>query len=220
MDLIEAIYARNSVRKFTDQKIEQEIADKLMDEIDRCNKESALHFQLCLDEPEAFGRSILNYGRIHGCKNYIALVGPKGRDEAYGYYGERLVLKAQQLGLNSCWIGLTYNKGKIPCEVGKDETIRLVIALGYGENQGKKHRSKEMGELCQAEGEMPEWFKRGMEAAMLAPTSINQQKFLLSLKGSVVTARALPAVYAKVDLGIIKYHFEIGAGKENFQWGS
>lgn len=22
----------------------------------------------------------------------------------------------------------------------------------------------------------------------------------------------------KIDLGIVKYHFEIGAGKENFEW--
>jgi hypothetical protein len=24
--------------------------------------------------------------------------------------------------------------------------------------------------------------------------------------------------YSKMDLGIVKYHFELGAGKENFEW--
>ena len=24
--------------------------------------------------------------------------------------------------------------------------------------------------------------------------------------------------YTQIDLGIVKYHFEIGAGKEKFQW--
>ena len=24
--------------------------------------------------------------------------------------------------------------------------------------------------------------------------------------------------YSKMDLGIVKYHFEVGAGRENFEW--
>ena len=24
--------------------------------------------------------------------------------------------------------------------------------------------------------------------------------------------------YTQIDLGIVKYHFEVGAGKENFEW--
>ena len=218
MDIDEAIKLRNSVRSFTDKKIGNEIENLLKQEINKCNEESGLNFQLFLNEPEAFKRGILNYGKIKNCKNYIALIGAKGMDEKYGYYGERLVLKVQQLGLNSCWIGLTYNKSKIPYIIEKGEAVRLVIALGYGETQGKPHKSKDMMKLCKVEGEMPAWFKNGMEAVVLAPTSINQQKFLFILKGNTVSAKALPAIYSKVDLGIVKCHFEIGAGKENFNW--
>ena len=75
-----------------------------------------------------------------------------------------------------------------------------------------------MNQLSKINGDMPEWFKNGMEAAILAPTSMNQQKFQISLEGNNVSIKALPAFYSKLDLEIVKLHFEIGAGKDNFMW--
>ena len=67
---------------------------------------------------------------------------------------------------------------------------------------------------------MPDWFRAGVEAAMTAPTAINQQKFMLTLMrdGATVKAAAGLGPYAKMDLGIVKYHFEIGAGDHPFRW--
>lgn len=93
-----------------------------------------------------------------------------------------------------------------------------MLSLGYGATQGAAHKSKPMETLCPAAGAMPEWFRRGMEAAMLAPTAMNQQKFTISLSGNTVTAKSSGGFYSKTDLGIVKYHFEIGAGKECFTW--
>lgn len=58
-----------------------------------------------------------------------------------------------------------------------------------------------------------------MESALLAPTAVNQQRFRFSLDGSTVTAVSTGGARSKVDLGIVKYHFEAAAGKENFTWG-
>jgi hypothetical protein len=51
-----------------------------------------------------------------------------------------------------------------------------------------------------------------MKAAMMAPTAMNQQKFLISLDGEepVITAGRGPM--AKIDLGIVKYNFEAASG--------
>ena len=49
---------------------------------------------------------------------------------------------------------------------------------------------------------------------MLAPTAVNQQKFLFTLNGDEVTAKATGGVYSRIDLGIVKYHFEVGSGRE------
>ena len=72
--------------------------------------------------------------------------------------------------------------------------------------------------MTKTEGTVPDWFGRGVEAALLAPTAMNQQKFLFTLDGSKVSSKAGMGFYTKLDLGIVKYHFEIGAGRENFRW--
>lgn len=218
MNIAEAIYARHSVRAFTDKKIDEDTLSALQREIEDCNAKSGLSIQLLADEPKAFDGMKAHYGRFRDCKNYFAIVGEKGSEESCGYYGERLVLFAQTLGLNTCWVALSYSKNQVPCKIGDGQKLLIVIALGYGVTQGVAHNSKPIEKLCRADGETPDWFKAGMEAAMLAPTAINQQQFFITLKGNAVKAVAKLGFYAKVDLGIIKYHFEVGAYGADWHW--
>lgn len=221
MDLMQAIKERHSVRSFTDKKIEGETEAALRQAIDQCNRDSGLHIQLCLNEPEAFRASKPHYGSFQNCRNYIAIVSKPDNDETCGYYGEKLVLHAQALGLNTCWVALTYKKSKASYICNAGEKLRIVIALGYGKTPGIPHKSKDISKLCNITGTAPDWFYAGMEAASLAPTAVNQQKFLISLEGNTVSAKPLASLFGltKLDLGIVKYHFEIGAGIENFKWG-
>lgn len=219
MELLEAIKIRHSVRSYTDRKIELEKANELCDLIEQCNKESGLNIRLCLNEPRAFsGFMATHYGSFKNVNNYIIIGGKKciNFDEKCGYYGEKVVLKATQLGLNTCWVALTYNKGA--CSVPKGEKVICVISLGYGETSGSAHKSKPMEQLCKLNGEMPGWFRSGMEAAMLAPTAMNQQKFLITLDKNNVSAKSLGGFYSKLDLGIVKYHFEVGAEGGSWSW--
>lgn len=220
MDLAEAIEQRHSVRSYTEQRIEGEVLAELQKEVAACNEESGLNIQLIVDEPEAFSGFKAHYGKFSNVRNYLGLIGKKedGLDEKIGYYGERLVLKAQQLGLNTCWVALTYSKRKSKCVVEKGEKMVCVIALGYGATQGVAHKSKPVSSLCRTDGDMPAWFAAGMNAAILAPTAINQQKFRLTLEDNKVHAESMGGPYASVDLGIVKHHFEIGAGLDNFEW--
>lgn len=221
MDLWEAMRKRHSVRAYTDRPIEAETLRLLEQEIGACNRESGLHLQLAANEPEAFGGGLAHYGSFRNVRNYIVLAGPKGAalEEQIGYYGERIVLKAQQLGLNTCWVGLTYRRRKARCTLAAGEKLVCVLALGYGAAQGRPHKNRPLEQLCRTPGgEPPEWFAKGMEAALLAPTAVNQQKFRFTLEKNGVKAESLGGPYAKVDLGIVKYHFEAGAGKNRFAW--
>lgn len=220
MDLLEAMEQRHSVRSYSDRKIEGEVKENLKQKIRECNQESGLHMQLVCNEPRAFDGFMAHYGKFSGVMNYIAMVGPKGKDleEKVGYYGEKLVLYAQQLGLNTCWVALTYHKVKGAFEVKPGEKLSLVIAIGYGDTNGTAHHSKAEGEVSKVNGSAPEWFKKGIEASLLAPTAMNQQKYKFILNGNRVSAVCGNGFYTKIDLGIVKYHFEIGAGKENFTW--
>lgn len=221
MTIQEAIVARHSVRQYQEKPIEAATIDRLNEEIAVCNKEGNLHIQLVLDEPKAFVGGMVKYGRFVGVRNYLAMVGPKGADEAIGYYGERIVLLAQTLGLNSCWVGMSVGRQPDRYVVAPGEKLHCVVALGYGANQGVQHPMRPMEKFVKVNGEMPGWFRRGMEAAMLAPTAVHQQKFEFELvDDNTVAARTRFSLvgWAKLDLGIVKYNFEVAAGKENFNW--
>lgn len=218
MDILTAIKNRHSVRDYTDRPIDAETIRDLKAEIDACNEESGLNIQLVTGEPKAFSGFMAHYGKFGGVRNYIALASKKGLDfdEKSGYYGERVALKAQTLGLNTCWVAMTFSKGaaKQSVSIGAGEKLGCVLALGYGKTQGTPHKSKPLTDLFIADGEIPEWFEKGIEAAALAPTATNQQKFIFILSKGVVTLKATGGFYSKVDLGIVKYHFEIGSGRK------
>ena len=226
MNLYEAIKSRHSVRQYTDKPIEASAVAALRSAIKQYNAESGLNIQLVLEEPKAFsGRYVTTYGNFSGVKNYIVMAAPKGKDweEKVGYYGELVILLAQTLGLNTCWAGLTYRKVPEAYTHRDGDVIHCEISLGYGENQGRQHRNRQIEKFYEADGQIPEWFKAGVEAAMLAPTAVNQQKFKFILhEGNKVEAKPLFSLigYTYIDLGIAKCHFEIGAGKANFRWYS
>lgn len=220
MTIMEAIRQRHSVRQYTDKPLGEDVIRPLEEEIAACNKESGLHIQLVKNEPKAFDSFMAHYGKFGGVTNYIAMIGKKGPDleEACGYYGERLVLKAQQLGLNTCWVAMTYSKIRSAFSVGEGEKLCIVISLGYGKTQGVPHKSKAIEKVAKTDGPAPDWFTSGVEAALLAPTAMNQQKFRFTLTDDKVSVRAGVGFYTKIDLGIVRYHFEAGAGKEHFTW--
>lgn len=215
MEILEIMQQRHSVRQYTDRAIEPEkrtVLDALTQEI---NRKAGLSVQIIYDDPKCFDSFMAYYGKFAGVRNYIALVGKKapGLDETLGYYGEELVLKAQELGLNTCWVALTHGKSK--AAVGRGEKEVCLIALGYGVTQGVEHKSRPMQELCTCGEPVPEWFRCGMNAAMLAPTAMNQQKFRFELlPDGTVKAACGSGFYTKLDLGIVKYHFEAVTGKK------
>ncbi len=212
MDILEIMKARHSVRQYSGKKIESGIRETLAALVSECNRESGLNIQIIFDEPKCFDSMMAHYGKFSGVENYIALVGKKGAglDEKAGYYGEKLVLKAQELGLNTCWVAMTH--GKSTAEIKKDEKLACIIALGYGTIQGVTHKNKPVEQLCNCASGMPDWFSKGMEAALLAPTAMNQQKFYITLENGKVSAKAGRGFYTKMDLGIVKYHFEVATG--------
>jgi len=223
MKQIEAIRARHSVRKYVDKPIEAEKVAALQGVVKRVNAEAGLNIQLVLEEPKAFSAGLWKYGQFSGVRNYFVMAGPKGKEteQKIGFCGEELVLLAQTLGLNTCWVGVTYKKIPGTFTLREGDVVHCVIALGYGANAGVQHPLKPVEKFYESKETPPQWFLAGMEAAMLAPTAVNQQKFKMILHdGNKVEARTFFSLtgYVDIDLGIVKYHFETAAGKENFDW--
>ena len=227
MTIQEAIEARHSVRAYKDLPLSEEIVKLLEDELVKLNNEGQLHIQLICNEPKAFQGTMAKYGKFRNANNYLVMAGKKAEDldERIGYYGEHLVLLAQTLGLNTCWVGLSYSKVPGTYVLEEGEKIACYIAIGYGETQGVGHKIKTVEQVSNASDITPSWFKKGVEAALLAPTAVNQQKFSFEYVGMSNNRHQVRAKkgfsmigYTQMDLGIAKYHFEVGAGKVNFEW--
>ena len=228
MTIQEAIEARHSVRAYKGQPLAADVVEVLEERIRELNEKGHLHMQLIRNETKAFEGKLAKYGKFRGVNNYIVMAGKKADDldERIGYYGEQLVLLAQTLGLNTCWVGLSYSKvpGTYVLEAG--EVIKAYIAIGYGETQGVSHKIKSVEQVSNANDLTPSWFRQGVEAALLAPTAVNQQKFFFEYIPArdgkpvrVLAKRNFSLIgFTQMDLGIAKCHFEIGAGKENFEW--
>jgi len=214
MEMLEIMKQRHSVRQYTDKKIEKEKRDALDELATRINEKTGLHIQVIYDEPKCFDSMMAHYGKFYGVDNYIALVGKRSADldERLGFYGEQLVLKAQKLGLNTCWVAMSHGKSK--AQIDKGEKQVCLISLGYGATNGVPHKSKSVSQVSNYRQGMPEWFLQGVEAALLAPTAVNQQKFYFELlENSSVKATSGKGFYTKLDLGIAEYHFETVTGK-------
>ena len=238
MTLQEAIEARHSVRAYKDQPLAEEVVKRLEEEIAEVNQTGSLHIQLIRNEPKAFQGTLAKYGKFRNVTNYMVMAGKKSDDldERIGYYGEHLVLLAQTLGLNTCWVGLSYKKIPDTYVLDEGEVIKAYIAIGYGETQGSSHKIKTieqvnrtavrtLGSSKNASDITPLWYTKGIEAALLAPTAVNQQKCSFEYVGTnngrhqVRAKKGISMIgYTQIDLGIAKYHFEIGAGREHFDW--
>lgn len=209
----EAILKRHAVRNYEDRQIDEETKKLIRQKISELNEIGNLNLQFMEDAGKTYNKLLNRAMGLASAPSVIACVGKDSDDldERIGYYGEQLVLYLTQLGLNTCWAG-TFNRKTIGASVGDDERLVISIAVGYGKDQGSPHKSKTAEQVTEGRADRPEWFNNGVEMALLAPTAINQQKFTIRLNDDdSVDFIDNGGVLSRVDLGIVKYHFEVGA---------
>ena len=220
MNLKEAIDSRRSIRKYLNEAIEKEKVDKLNEIIDELNKTLDLHIQLVLNDVDVSTKNGKpKYGAFENAYNYFVLAGKrcKNLNEKLGYAGECLALNCVTMGLGTCFVGMSYTNNKDKYVLNKGESLDLVLYVGYPNGTRGARKSKTYDDVAKGEN-VPNWFKDGVNAALKAPTALNQQKFTLEYKNGKVKARYGLGVYTKTDLGIVKYNFEIGAGVDSSIW--
>ncbi len=219
MTITEAMETRHTVRRYTDRALSPETVSQLEARIAGSNAQYGLKMKLVTGDAQAF-QAVFRLVLARGVQNYIVLAGSAGEDEKLGYCGCDVMLYAQTLGLNTWWVGGTYSRNNVRRSAGLTGGERLagIIAVGYGASQGVPHRSKRAEDISAYDGAAPEWFTRGVEAVLLAPTALNKQAFRITGRGDTVNMTCDNGAFSGIDLGIGKYHFEVGAGRENFRW--
>lgn len=221
MNFTEAMSARHTVRKYKNIPLSQETVQLLTERVKANNEQHRINISLVTGQSDGIP-GIVKLLMAKNVKNYFILAGPDRPDteEKLGYASADLMLYAQTLGLNTWWIGGMFNRNNVKKNAsgaGQEKVIGIVV-VGYGENQGRPHKSKTAAEISSYDGDMPEWFRNGVEAVLLAPTAINRQSFTITGKGSRVSMTYKEGAFSGADLGIGKYHFELGAGKDAFEW--
>ena len=219
MNIDEAIRERHTVKIYKKIPIPAEVCKQLNERIKALNEGLDVFMSLVTNDSSALNAAVkITFAK--NVNNYIVLSGKNENDleEKLGYGGADIMLYAQTLGLNTWWVSGTYNKGNAREKGGIPGTnlIKGIIIIGYGENNGTAHRSKSSIDVSSYTGNPPFWFVRGVGTALLAPTAMNRQGFVIKGTGNKVSITCDKGPFSNLERGIIKYHFEIGAGRENF----
>lgn len=216
MDFKAAMQKRHTVRKYLEKEIEAEKVSKICNRIEALNEKYNLSMKFITNDKNGISAGWKLIAK--NAFNYVILAGNDDDKTKVnlGYCSADIMLFAQTLGLNSWWIGGMYSKKVKKFVDGKN--IVGIVVIGYGAKQGSPHKSKSANAVSTYEGQAPDWFIEGVEAALLAPTAINRQGFTISGMDNEVSITYISAPFDKEDLGIVKYHFELGAGQDNFTW--
>ena len=174
MDFKEAMQKRHMVRKYTDKPLSDEIIAKINERIELNNKTYNLNMKLMINNSKGVS-SIMKLIMAKGVNNFIILAGDVSGnlDERLGYSGADIMLYAQTLGLNTWWVGGTFNRSV--SSYVDNKKVTGIIAIGYGQTQGVPHKSKNVEDVSKYEGTIiPSWFISGVDGALLA--SIKQTR--------------------------------------------
>lgn len=228
MSLYDAIDARFSCRAYADQPLGQDTIDELRSYADELGKEGNLRFVVV--GPAGGGASLKLSGRMFSgnVSTYVALIGPDDNEtrERFGYFGEKLVLHATELGLGTCWVAGTFDRASVTVWREAGEVIHDVIPVGVKPAKqplaqrtiraGLRRRDKKPEALYQGPtslAEAPDWVRSGIAAVLKGPSAVNQQPVVFVQDASGLRA-TLPRYKREVeyyDLGIAKLHFQLGA---------
>lgn len=230
--MIAAMKSRHSVRSYSNKKISHATAGILSDFLKHIENPFGTHLRLELISMKEYpgNQRLSTYGVIKNPQNFIA--GITDREvfalEALGYVFEAGILKCTDLGLATCWLGGTFNKGGFADTVGlkANEVLPIISPVGYGTGR-KTVVSKMMGKSGKR---LPheeifyknEWrdpvlpktagiFSVPLEMVRIAPSSRNSQPWraLIEDEKAVHFYQTSSKQMNRVDMGIALCHFDL-----------
>ena len=233
MNLTEAIDIRVSRRHFNDQAIDANITNQINSLIAKYNQLDNLNFKLIDNAALAFKSFLIPYGKFKGIKNAIAL-SINRNDQNYlekvGYYGQQLVLSMVVMGLDTCWVGVNFNRKSEVFTIHESEELVAVLVFGYAQDAipktevdkyGITHRSSlSIEDITTNDQILPHHVEEGIVAILKAPSTKNKQPVRVEYK----TAQLKLSVNIRrkqnlVELGIAKAHYCVVNGGK-FDWGN
>lgn len=235
---------RLSVRSFADEAITPSDVKKLKAEVTMTNShEQGMRFQLILNDSAPFDRYCHSYGLFRNVRNYIAAVVDVATPDAYeraGYFGERFVVKATELGLGTCFVSGTFDSPKVTAQIRAGEKILFLIAIGVPSGKPRPlarllvrmthHKGMEATDFFIPTSELDEACRQfpmltaGLEAVACAPSAMNRRPVRISIRET--EGKRVPCASVKegdksllIDLGIAKFNYNY-ATETQCEWGN
>ena len=232
-----AVDGRRSRRRFDEKPLKKEHLERLQAVCADFRPFESARAVLVTESPKrVFKGAIGPYGKIRGAPAFIAFVGDTRSpivQEQIGYMGEGIVLEAEALHVNTCWVSGTFRPDATAALLGIDENeaVLAVTPVGYATPRlsfeeklltgfGRTHRRKPLSDLVIGleQPEWPRWIRAALESARLAPSSVNRQPWRFHAERDSITVAVdsgelkRESVQSKrLDCGIAMLHIEVAA---------
>jgi hypothetical protein len=232
VDLSKAVNLRHSRRTYDGKSLPLETAIKLHDMADEYSRVPGVDIRFVTNNGEAFNGFTKSYGVFTGVNDFFLLIRNKDNPKSsikLGYYGELIVLRCTELGLDTCWAGGAFSRKDLNITLEDNQVVEAAITVGHSPKRRSFQenilhfvfhpRTKRLDDMYTLESNaIPHWFINGMAAVHKAPSTYNRQPahFIYRSDGTIsVDVRDVETTpYMGIDLGIAKLHFEIGSGRK------
>lgn len=246
MPVVDVIKSRTSIRTYKKQPLPKDVRQNVVNFFNELKGPFDVGIRLELIEgastPEDSDIKLGTYGMIRGATSFIAAAveaADKNLEEV-GYVFEKLVLYIASLGLGTCWLGGSFNKGQFAKAISlkEKEILPVVTPIGYAADSRSLVDS--MVRFAAGSKKRKDWeelfFKNSfndrlslsdagkysvpLEMVRLGPSASNKQPWRIMLENNRLHfylqhtagyAKALGYDIQRIDMGIAMCHFELTA---------
>lgn len=251
-DIETLIRKRISVRKYSSTRVNEKDKETLLTYANELSNEMYRYVMVEADPKENV--KISTYGYIKNATDYLVAIADKslGTDNVtavqFGYDFEKIVLKATDMGIGTCWMGAAYKEKDLNKWAGAtvNERVAMITPVGYQEGRHlfekitraaiKADKRKDFGEVffddTMDKGMAYDETKaihKALEMVRLAPSAGNGQPWRVVRSGNHYDFYAKGVKFydnmknKKVDfthndMGIAKLHFELLLDEEGVKY--
>lgn len=246
----ETVEKRKSIRTYLSEPLSEADREKIIAFTETLSREESffdckIRIRLFDVDKEISNKDLGTYGVIKNARTYLGVAAEKSPTamEAVGYSFEKLVLYAQSLGLGTCWLGGTFNRGEFAraMQIKENEFFPIASPLGYP--APKSHTVNKVMRMAIKADKRKEWDKLffdgdfskpltkeaagewayPLEMVRLAPSAANKQPWRIVRRKNVWHFYEKKEMSSsendiqRLDVGIALCHFELAAKEKGLR---
>lgn len=234
MDINKVMRIRKSCRSFDGNPLSKEVKEELKAYIADLKTPFGSIMKVYLLESGTEGAQKLGtYGVVRGAKTFLGVTAVDGPDAMadIGYTFEKVILKATEMGLGTCWMAGTFNRKqfKKAMPIKKNEIFPIITPIGgpefkmtrmdkiFRKTAGSDNRKPYEELFFDGSFDKPltESFEE-LEMVRIAPSAVNRQPWRVVKAGDEYhfykAGKVLADKSLDLDVGIAACHLDMALG--------